>query len=73
MSLLTLFYTQLSCVSMGLVSCIFHIMCTAIHNCLSSGSLVFATDVELYENVTNIVYNYDTLLQQTFTLITTMI
>ena len=48
--------------SRGSVSHVFYIMCTAIHNCLSLGSLVFATDAELDENVTNIVYNYDALL-----------
>ena len=47
---------------MGLVSQIFYIMCTVIHNCLSLGSLVFGTGEELYENMTNIDYNYDTLL-----------
>ena len=46
-------------------------MYTAIHNCLSSNPLVFATDAELYKNVTNMIYSYNTLLQQIFTLITT--
>ena len=59
MSILALSYTSMF---RGLVSHIFYIVCTVIHKCLSSGSLVFATNVELYENVTNIVYNYDTLL-----------
>ena len=44
-----------------LVSHIFYIMCTVIYF-LSLGSLVFATDAELYKNMTNIVNNYDTLL-----------
>ena len=45
------------------MSCIFCIMGTAIHNFLSSGSLVFATNAELWkENLTNMIYNYITVL-----------
>ena len=46
--------------SRGSLSCIFYTMCTAIHNCSSLGSLVFATDAELYKNVTNMICNYST-------------
>ena len=48
--------------SRELVSHMFYIMCSAIHNCLFLGSVVFATDAELYENVTNMIYIYNTLL-----------
>ena len=50
----------------------FYLMCTVIHNCLSSGSPVSATDVELYKNMTKMVYIYYALLWQIFTLITTI-
>ena len=62
MSVLGLSYTYLFHLSRGLVSCMFYIVCTVIHNFSSLSSLVFATDVELYKDVTNIVYNYDTSL-----------
>ena len=42
---------------------VYSILCALQYTtaCLS-GSLVFATDAELYKNMTYIVYNYDTLL-----------
>ena len=50
------------------MSCLSY-LCTALHNCSSSGSLVFATIVILLKQNMNIaIYYYDTLLQ-TFTLI----
>ena len=55
-------YASLSFVCRGSVSHIFYNMCTVVCNCLSLGSLVFATDAKLYKNVTNMIYNYDTLL-----------
>ena len=32
-----------------------------MYNCLSSGSLVFATNAELNKNVTIMIYNYGNL------------
>ena len=52
-------YTYLSSLSRGSVSHILYITCTVIHNCSSLGSLIFAADVELYKNVTNMIYNHD--------------
>ena len=51
------------------MSHIFYIMCTVIYNYSHSGLLVFATDAELYKNLINIVYNYDTLNMHMYQLV----
>ena len=39
---------------------VYSILCTLQYT--TAGSLVFATNAELYKNMTNMIYNYDTLL-----------